>query len=409
MNKKLLLIILVAGSIQIIAQEVSNFGVKFSGFVSSEVIFDSRQQVTAREGDVLLYPTKEKLDINGDDINDKMSFNFLSIHSRINAGITGPKVFGVKTSGALQFDFVGTGNSSINLLRMRHAFVKFSWEKTSVLFGQYWHPMFVTDCYPDVASWGAALPVSVLARNPQIRLTHNISANVFVMAAIMSQRDFSSPGPNGASSEYLRNSGVPEVQGQIGYKSSTLASGAVFGYKTLVPQLETIAGYKTENSIGSYNLAGYFNIVTSPLTFKLMGYYGQNFNNYVMLGGYAKSSNPDPVTGEVEYTNYKTSAVWTEINTNGKNVQYGLFAGITNNLGTDDKIKGALFTRGNDIDYVYRISPRVSFLADKVKLTLEGVYTVAAYGTGSPDEFGVYENSEELSSLRLLVSCIYSF
>ena len=407
MRIKLLLSLLLLGTFQVFAQ--NDFGVKLSGFVSSEVFFDSRQQVTAREGDVLLYPAKEKLDINGNDINDKMNFNFLSIHSRINAGITGPEAFGAKTSGAIEFDFVGTGNAFINLIRMRHAFVKFSWEKTSILFGQYWHPMFVTDCYPNVATWGAAVPVSVLDRAPQIRLTHNLSPDLFVMGAILSQRDFSSTGPAGGTGDYLRNSGIPEVQGQLGYKSDKLAAGAVFGYKTLVPRLETVTGYKTENSIGSYNLAGYFKIVTSPLTFKVLGYYGQNFYNYVMLGGYAESTVPDPVTGEVEYTNYKTSAIWTEINTNGESVQYGLFAGITNNLGTDDEIKGAIYSRGNDMDYVYRISPRVTFLANKIKLTVEGVYTVAAYGTGAPDAFGVFENSENVSSLRLLVSCMYKF
>ncbi len=148
-------------------------------------------------------------------------------------------------------------------------------------------------------------------------------------------------------------------------------------------------------------------MTTAPVTFKLMGYYGQNFYNYVMLGGYAESSVPDPITGEVEYTNYKTSAFWTEINTNGKTIQYGLFAGITNNLGTEDEIMGSVYARGTDIDYVYRISPRVSWLANKVKVTVEALYTTAAYGTA--DNFGVIEESEDISSLRILLSCMYKF
>ena len=74
MKGKLLLALLIFSTMQIFAQEKNSFGVKFSGFVSSEAFFDSRQQVSAREGDVLLYPAKEKLDINGDDINDKVNF-----------------------------------------------------------------------------------------------------------------------------------------------------------------------------------------------------------------------------------------------------------------------------------------------------------------------------------------------
>lgn len=408
MKGKLLLVLLLLCSSQIFSQKAEDsFGVKFSGFVSSEAFFDTRQQVSAREGDVILYPTMENLDVNGDDINDKSNFNLLSIHSRLNAGITGPKAFGAKTSGALQFDFVGTGNSFINLIRMRHAFVKLSWEKTSVLFGQYWHPMFVTDCYAGIASWNVAVPISVLSRSPQIRITHNLSSNIFLMAAILSQRDFSSTGPDGGSSKYLRNSGIPEVQAQLGFKNDKIAAGAVVGYKTLLPRLVTNTGYKTDETTGSYNLAGYFKMTTTPVTFKLMGYYGQNFYNYVMLGGYAESSVPDPVTAEVEYTNYKTSAFWTEVNTNGKTIQYGIFAGITNNLGTEDEIMGATYARGTNIDYVYRISPRVSWLASQVKVTVEALYTTAAYGLA--DNFGVIDESEDVSSLRILLSCMYKF
>lgn len=411
MKSRLLFILLFLCSVIIYAQEKNNFGVKFSGFVSSEAFFDSRQQITAREGDVLLYPAKEVLDVNGKDINAKTNFNLSTIHSRLHAGITGPKAFGAKTSGALQFDFVGTTNGGINMIRMRYAYVKLDWEKTSILFGQFWHPMFVLDCYVDISSWNAAIPISVLSRTPQIRIKHNLSSNLFVMGTLLTQRDYSSNGPDGVSSKYLRNSGIPEMQGQFGYKGNSIATGVLLGYKTLLPRLKTTVDgvnfYKSDETIGSYELAGYFKLSTAPVTYKLMGYYGQNLFNYVMLGGYAESSIPDPVTGEVEYTNYKTAAYWLEVHTNGKSFQVGCFAGMTNNLGTDDEIMGATFARGTDIDYVYRISPRVSWIANKVKFTLEALYTAAAYGTR--DNFGKVQNAEEVSSLRMLLSCMYKF
>ena len=80
MKGKILLALILLCSVNIYGQkEKNNFGVKFSGFVSSEAFFDTRQQVTSREGDILLYPAKEKFDINGDDINDKANFNLLTI------------------------------------------------------------------------------------------------------------------------------------------------------------------------------------------------------------------------------------------------------------------------------------------------------------------------------------------
>jgi hypothetical protein len=414
MNQKyfyVILILILVGTNLSAQEKEETFGINFTGFVSSEVFYDTRQNVDAREGDVFLYPAKEVLDANGNDINDKPSFNLATIHSRLNAGITGPKAFGAKTSGTLEFDFVGTTDNGINMIRMRHAFVKLSWENTSILFGQFWHPMFVLDCYVDVASWNAAIPISVLSRTPQFRITQNLGTNLFVMGTLLTQRSYASNGPDGTSSKYLRNSGIPEVQTQLGYKSNSLAAGLLFGYKTLLPRLQTsvIGGeaYKSDETIGSFETAAYFKFITDPVTFKVMGYYGQNLYNYVMLGGYAESTTPDPVTGAVEYTNYKTSSVWTEINTNGKTFQYALFAGITNNLGTDDEIMGTTYARGTDIDYVYRISPRVSWIADKVRVTLELLYTTAAYGT--PDSFGKVQEAEEVNSLRTLLSVKYSF
>ena len=410
--KNIFVILFLSCVVQFFAQEKeTNWGIKFSGFVSSEAFFDTRDMVSAREDDVILYPKKKELDANGVDINDHSSFNFSTIHSRLHAGVTGPKAFGAKTSGGIQFDFVGTTNSGISMVRMRHAFVKLSWEKTSIMFGQFWHPMFVLDCYVDIASWNAAIPISVLSRSPQLRIKHSLGSNLFVMGTLLTQRDYASNGPDGTNSKYLRNSGIPEVQTQFGYKSNTLAAGVLFGYKTLLPRLNTIGdsgeSYKSDKTIGSYETAAYFKLTTKPVTFKLMGYYGQNLHNYVMLGGYAESSTPDPVTGAVEYTNYKTSSVWTEINTNGKTFKYALFAGITNNLGTDDEIVGDVYARGTDIDYVYRISPRVSWISNKVNVTLEWLYTVAAYGTA--DSFGKVNDTEEFAALRTLLSVKYSF
>ena len=53
------------------------------------------------------------------------------------------------------------------------------------------------------------------------------------------------------------------------------------------------------------------------------------------------------------------------MNTKGKKVQFGLFGGYTQNLGAEDDINGNTFARGANIDYVYRVSPRVVFIAGK--------------------------------------------
>ena len=57
------------------------FGIKLSGFVKTDIFFDSRQVITARQGHFLLYPANENLDANGKDINAKWNYNILSIRA----------------------------------------------------------------------------------------------------------------------------------------------------------------------------------------------------------------------------------------------------------------------------------------------------------------------------------------
>ncbi len=58
------------------------------------------------------------------------------------SSITGPDAFGAKTSGVIEADFFAQLNPNINLLRLRHAYVKFNWEHLEFLAGQTWNPLF---------------------------------------------------------------------------------------------------------------------------------------------------------------------------------------------------------------------------------------------------------------------------
>ena len=95
MKKALLLLVFSAiATSYVIAQDNSSFGIKFSGFVKTDIIWDSRQTVAAREGHFLLYPANEKLDAEGNDINAKATFTMLSIQTRIRGTIKGPDALG---------------------------------------------------------------------------------------------------------------------------------------------------------------------------------------------------------------------------------------------------------------------------------------------------------------------------
>ena len=182
--RKISIVLLAILSISGMAQDAKKFGIKFNGFVKSDIFFDSRQTIDAREGHFLLYPQNEYLDFNGADINAVSKFNILSIQTRLKGVITGPDALGAKTSGVIEGAFFGNIASDINGFRLRHAFVKLTWPKSELLVGQFWHPMFVTSCFPGTVSLNTGAPFEPFARNPQIRFSQKFGKFKAIATAV---------------------------------------------------------------------------------------------------------------------------------------------------------------------------------------------------------------------------------
>ncbi len=294
--KKIIFISIILLPLLGLSQDEKNFGIKFSGFVKTDIFFDSRQTVDVRDGHFLLYPKNELLDINGDDINAKTKFNMLSIQTRLKGTITGPDVFGAKTSGVIEGAFFGNIGTDINGFRLRHAFVKLSWEKSELLVGQYWHPMFVTSCFPGTVSFNTGVPFQPFARNPQLRFTKKFG-KINLIGTALTQIDFVDNGPLLPSTRYIINSGMPELNLRIEYTSENIFFGAGVNYKNLLPRLQvesTSISYpdgiriKTNQRVAGTSYFAYFKIKTNPVTIKLYGVSGQLMTSMTMLGGYAE-------------------------------------------------------------------------------------------------------------------------
>ena len=406
----LLIILFFAGIIKVIPQDTDpSWGIKFTGFVKNDIFYDTRQSSASnglREGHFYLYPDNSVIGINGEDINANPSLHFLSIQTRIRGNISGPDAFGARTSGAIEAEFFGTSEADINGFRLRHAYVKLDWGKTSLQTGQYWHPLFITESFPGTISFNTGAPFTPFSRNPQVRLTQ-ILGNASVSFTAYGQRDFTSPGPNGNSNRYLRNSGMPGLNLQSRVPVADFLT-AWFGidYKRIRPQLRTNFNYETNTKVGSIVAFANIKIRTTPLNIALMGIYGQNPCDLMMIGGYGVVSE-DPLTLIREYTTLNTGSFWIDIGTNGQNTTFGLFAGMTRNLGAGENIIGNIYGRGNDIDLIYRISPRVTITQGKLSFAGEVELTSAAYGTLQPD--GKVTDSHAVNNLRLLLSTIYRF
>lgn len=415
------------------------FGISFSGFVKTDFFFDSRQTVNARDGHFLLFPENEKPDKEGNDINAKSSYNFLSIQTRLAGSITGPDALGAKTSGYIEAEFFGNINPNINTFRLRHAYVKLNWKKAELLAGQWWHPMFVPECSPATVSFNTGAPFVVFSRNPQIKLSPSFGKFKLALT-LLSQVDFMSDGPDGPNTKYLRNSVIPESNLLIQFATKNEKNGNEFligasiNYQILTPRLNTsvtlkpaydtvinnkvehhdavVANYKsnTTSSGLAYNI--YSKLKFKPLTIKLGGEYGENNNAYTMLGGFAVKSVTDLARNAVDYANIRSFATWTDIHTNGVRWQPGLLLAYGKNLGAGEVIsgevsKGTYWARGYNIDYAYRISPRLVFNVNKFRIGGEVEYTVAAYGKTNNKGF-VYD-TKEIGNIRFLIGVFYFF
>ncbi len=404
--------------------EVSKFGISFSGFVKTDVFYDTRQTSSIREGHFLLFPENVSYDANNEDINAKPSFNILSIQSRLKGAISGPSAFGAKTSGVLEADFFGNSGSGledVNGFRLRHAFVKLNWKNTELLAGQYWHPLFIAEAFPGVISFNTGTPFQPFSRNPQIRVTQKIGV-LSLIGCVFSQRDFQSFGPSvvdsksTSSSMFMRNSGIPNVNFQLQFKpdSTEHIFGIGVDYKTVLPEMSTVSNtkytkYKSNNTLGSISAIGYAKFNFKPITFTLEGVYAQNASDIVMIGGYAVKEVTDTM-GRKEFKNINTGSVWTDIQTNGKVFQIGLFAGYTKNMGSTDSIKTTIFySRGSNIDNIYRIAPRVVFISGKLNIAVEIEHTVANYGIVNGNKKGGVTNAKAIANTRGLLSFIYKF
>ncbi|MFC2117924.1 DcaP family trimeric outer membrane transporter [Bacteroidota bacterium] len=390
--------------------EKKKFGINFTGYVKNDIIYDSRQTISPREGHFLLFPDKPLLDKFDKDVNDSPNFNMLAIQTRLHGDIYGPDAFGAKTSGMMEAEFFGHSDADINGFRLRHAYIKFNWTNSELLFGQFWHPLFVTSCFASTISFNTGAPFQPFSRNPQVRFTHKLGNFQFIGAAI-AQRDFSSPG----GSSLLRNSALPNLNAQLHYTQKLpdgmITTGFAIDYKKIRPRLMTDSLYFTDNTVDGTSFLYFLKFQVPAFTFKFEYVRGQNMYDHMMLGGYAINEISDISKNYLEYTPVQISSYWVDIHSNGEKFQAGVFAGYSANDGTVKENNGIYSSRGKDIAYLYRISPRIVFNSGKARFALECEYTAAAYlqpGT-SIDNFGIIDNSEVVGNIRLLMGVYYFF
>lgn len=398
-----------------VLSRVDSTVLRFSGYLKNDIFYDTRQIVYAREGLVSLYPKDIELDDSNRDIYAQGSLNMLAIHSRLKCDISGPSFLGAKTGSVLEVDFYGNENkyfSDLNGVRLFTGYMKLNWERTEVRVGQDWHPMSIFGYFPEVVSFSAGAPFHPMSRNPQISMRRNFS-NISLTGSFLFQRDFTSTGPNGPSSEYLRNSRLPNLHIRLEkLKDSLPISGGIgIDYKKLQPRLyyesEDRVQIKMNDQLSGFSITSFLELRTKKVLFKTQQVYGQNAYDLLLIGGYGEYKIAGKDEMKIGYQNLNTVATWLDIQTANKNLNTGVFLGYTNLFG-GDKID-RIYARGENIKRVFRIAPRVSYTIGAVQLLLEGENTTAYYNNIYATEVEDAKTYRPVTNFRLLLSMKYSF
>ncbi|MGE0090103.1 MAG: hypothetical protein AB7S50_11605 [Bacteroidales bacterium] len=337
-----------------------------SGFIRSDFYYDSRQNVEALEGLLHIYPKDLNLDANGNDINAKSSVGLVDIASRITGSITGPDVFGANLLGYLEVDFTGGVDGSTARVRLRNAYSKLTWEKTELLIGRDWHPMFTKEAFPTVLSINTGLPFNAFNRSPMLFASHKIG-QFKIIGAVIYQSDYASSGPDGKSVKYIKNSGIPNVHVQLQFNPGDFLFGIAADYKRIQPRtvadtsITSGVNYVTDSKVSSFAYMGFFKYQKPKFVIKGKAVYGQNLSENIMPGGYGVTS-IDSLSGTESYTPFNHLYLWTNV-VYGDQFKIGVFGGYIKNLGADANLvdKKRNYGMALDVDYFYRIAPTLIY------------------------------------------------
>lgn len=399
-------ILLIFNNIPAFSQEATSaYKLNVSGFVRADAIFDSRQVVEAREGFLLFYPKKPEFDKNGRDVNAHPSFNQYAMTTRLTAKVTGPDALGAKMLAVVESDFTGASNAENNSLRLRHAYISMKWPKTRIMAGQYWHPLDVPEMIPNVLSLNTGAPFHSFSRQPQVRLDQQLGGLNLVLVAA-SQRDYVNTGPLSGSSIYLRNSVIPNLHSQIQIKKGKLFAGAGIDFKRLTPRLVYDSIYTGNVHADLFSYTGFLSWTAENWSLKTQYTLGRALNDHLMMGGFGEII-PDTPGSPVSYSPITHHYFWVNIAKTSGNWQPSFFAGYLYNAGAAETLRTPTYSRGEDIDYIYRLAPMITYVNGKFSFIAEVEYTAAAFGeVGEKNK--VY-NTSETGNLRVGLGAVYSF
>ncbi len=373
----------------------SSFSLDWHGFVNPHYYADSRSVVGGREDMMLFFPKPIVKDSLGNDLNDGWQADMLAITARLGLTIKGPDIWGAKTKAYIEGDFTGSTNATINDLRLRHAYIDLNWEHHRLLAGQYWYAMVIHEIMPMTNPLNMGSPFHCYARQPQVRYEYHLDAFEAVAVAQWQLDNMSQGLLNGvptSSTLFARHSMIPELNFQLRYNTGNLFFGAAVNVKTIQPMIQTVASAvqpsQKKHSSLTYSVFGKVNL--GEITLKAQTLLNNSLYEGCSLGGYL-------MLADGSFEDWHFNTIWLDVERTMGHWRPGIFLGFAKNLDYGNANFVHCFGRGHDMEYLWRIQPRLTYTTLKgLSFTGEAEYTRAGY-------------SDPVGNLRLSLSMVYAF
>lgn len=391
----------------------SKVKLSFYGDINPQIYADTRKVLEGREGEMLFYPLPEVLDANGNDINAVPRLNMVAITSRLGLRIQTPDMLGAKVTGLMEGDFTGSTGSGINMLRLRHAYMDMRWTNSELLLGQYWTPFVVHEIMPGTRPLNMGAPFHPYSRVVQARYTQYFGAIEAVGVAAF-QLDNKSSGPLGGSTEYIRNSCVPDLTAMIRYNSGRLFFGVGYNFLLLKPRTSLVDNegltHVTNTTFASHSTTVFAKYEFDNWSLRMQAIVSQNMDAHLLMGGYAESPF-DEAALAYTYKPFGGYTAWLDFGKSTGKWRPGVFFGYAKNTGFEKPVDDTwlFYGRGLDIDFVWRIQPRIGwYVSPNIQFFAEVEYTVAGYGV-NPDEYYRYKSTNNVANTRFILAAVYKF
>lgn len=403
------------------------FKFKVAGMARMDSIWDSRKGNDYWHGLDFDSVEKPRLDPNGQDVNSKTRFTIVP-WPELKLDVFGPDVWKAKTSAVFRTDMVGRFISydttthevkdTFNCLRLKHAYCQFDWEKTSLRIGKYYHPIAMPELSPDTVSVNSGESFDPFEYSTMFQVRHKFDPMELVAAVGRT-----------CLRTYERNAVMPHIYlrlnayaGEQMFCIGNDFRGQVvrlFTNKTMATNItdpsKVDVGYKEAEFIPGYVPFVAAAIKKGKFSFKTRLLYAQNASEYDIMGGWAVCQR-NAETDRRCYTGLRCVNYWFDTAYVTDKFEVGCFFGVAKNLGSKYKIQkdpnGNLLVFSDydwflDMDYSWRIQPRLRIFRGPVIIGLELEQTRAAFGT--LNDCARVCNACPTDHTRVLMSFVYAF